>query len=690
MSDELNDAKEWADITDAIEADSKEFNAEDRTLPSSPPIAKNEETKKETTPGQPTQYALYASGYAATTATVSTLPPGCYDIHADNRCVYVTPALKPSGILLELPEMRSEDVIKVVDSFWNSEDDYKIGNDFVIGGANFKAGIMIYGPPGCHAKGQGILMFDGSIKKVEDIKVNDQLMGPDSKPRTVLELRRGYEEMVRINPTKGTSFIVNRNHILHLTPSHANEIVRCPINMSVNDLLENTSGPFKERYKLTRIGVDFNKKELPIPPYILGIWLGDGHSHLAAITSMDKEIVNEWTKYGESLGLGVTINNHVNNKASTYTLSTQTKFGRDDRNKVLNQLRELEVLNNKHIPKRYLTSNREDRLQLLAGLIDTDGHANVSVTTKSKKGVGYDFISKWEHLANEMVFLCRSLGFAAYMRKCIKGCYVGKEQYFTGEYYRVSISGDLDEVPVRLMRKKCKSRNQIKNVLRTGFTFEKLPEDNFYGFTLNGDHLYLTDDFTIHHNSGKTCTIKLVTKKLVERSGTVFYASGPPTYLSSFLTDFAKIERDRKSIVIFEDFDSLIEKYREAEYLEILDSAKTIDNVLFIATTNYPERLDPRIYNRPGRFSHVIKIGMPGPKTREAYLKAILKNHRDVEEIVSKTSGFSIDHLTALINAVYREKKNLETEVERLRTLFKVPKSENKPLGIGIKRENEE
>ena len=177
--------------------------------------------------------------------------------------------------------------------------------------------------------------------------------------------------------------------------------------------------------------------------------------------------------------------------------------------------------------------------------------------------------------------------------------------------------------------------------------------------------------------------IQICNKKLIERKGTIFYASGHPGTVTSFLTDFAKIEQERKSIVILEDIDSLIEKYRESAYLEMLDSAKTINNVCFIATTNYPERLDPRIWNRPGRFSHVIKIGLPGEKAREAYLKAILKNHRDVSEIVEKSSGFTIDHLTALINGVYREKKNLNTEIKRLRTLFKMPQANDKqPIGI--------
>jgi Cdc6-like AAA superfamily ATPase len=182
--------------------------------------------------------------------------------------------------------------------------------------------------------------------------------------------------------------------------------------------------------------------------------------------------------------------------------------------------------------------------------------------------------------------------------------------------------------------------------------------------------------------SGKTCTIKIVAKKMIERGGTVFYSGTHPGAILDFLIDYAEIEGERKTLVVMEDLDSLISNYGESHYLELLDGARTIDNVLFIATTNYPERLDPRIYNRPGRFSHVIKIGYPTKAAREAYLKAIIKNHRDVDFIVENSAGFSIDHLTALVNAVYREKKNLNTEIERLRTLFNVPKSEEKSLGF--------
>ena len=69
-----------------------------------------------------------------------------------------------------------------------------------------------------------ILMYDGSIKKVQDVKVNDLLMGPDSKPRRVESLARGREELFKVKQKSGDDYIVNRSHILSLKQITNNEI----------------------------------------------------------------------------------------------------------------------------------------------------------------------------------------------------------------------------------------------------------------------------------------------------------------------------------------------------------------------------------------------------------------------------------------------------------------------------------
>ena len=139
---------------------------------------------------------------------------------------------------------------------------------------------------GCHVKGQDILMYDGSLKKVEDIAVGNLLMGPNSQPRKVLKLHRGKEKMAKITPVKGESFVVNMGHILSLTKTNNKSEYRTEnikrrkdwkgvssiVNISVKDYLKETTS-FKHRHKLYRTGVNFKQKIIAIDPYILGLWL---------------------------------------------------------------------------------------------------------------------------------------------------------------------------------------------------------------------------------------------------------------------------------------------------------------------------------------------------------------------------------------------------------------------------------
>mgnify|MGYP003450987206 FL=1 len=95
-------------------------------------------------------------------------------------------------------------------------------------------------PTGCHARGQGILMFDGSIKAVEDVLVGDRLMGPDLRPRQVLTLHRGREQMATIFPhAPGLEpWTVNMGHILTLAPdAEAAERPEAWVEMTVADYI---------------------------------------------------------------------------------------------------------------------------------------------------------------------------------------------------------------------------------------------------------------------------------------------------------------------------------------------------------------------------------------------------------------------------------------------------------------------
>lgn len=118
-------------------------------------------------------------------------------------------------------------------------------------------GGLIVLPTGCHAKGYRVMMYDGSLKAVEEVRIGDRLLGVDNTPRTVLQLHHGEDEMYKIMPQEGKPFVVNGGHILSLYNSQdASECTGVMARMdeiSVNDFLKEGER-YKDTHKLYRAG----------------------------------------------------------------------------------------------------------------------------------------------------------------------------------------------------------------------------------------------------------------------------------------------------------------------------------------------------------------------------------------------------------------------------------------------------
>ncbi len=156
----------------------------------------------------------------------------------------------------------------------------------------------------------------------------------------------------------------------------------------------------------------------------------------------------------------------------------------------------------KFIPHDYKTGSSSQRLELLAGILDTDGYYH--------GGNGYEITLKSKQLSDDIAFVARSLGFAAYTKPCQKKCSNG----VVGNYFRTHISGNVHLIPCRIDYKTAHPRRQKKDVLRRGFKVELLSEDDYYGFSLDGDGRFLLGDFTVTHNTGKTYTACAVARDM--------------------------------------------------------------------------------------------------------------------------------------------------------------------------------
>jgi ATPase family associated with various cellular activities (AAA) len=175
--------------------------------------------------------------------------------------------------------------------------------------------------------------------------------------------------------------------------------------------------------------------------------------------------------------------------------------------------------------------------------------------------------------------------------------------------------------------------------------------------------------------SGKSSVLALLMHDLIERGGIVVIADRYPHLIRQGLTMLRLIEPTRPVITIFEDIDELCRQYGEAQLLSLFDGEGQIDKVCHLATTNYPQLLDERFINRPSRFDEVIKIGMPSPEARRAYLTTKFVTGSRLEQWVRDTEGFSIAHLRELFVAVVCLGNSYESVLTRLRAMQRPPKS---------------
>lgn len=180
--------------------------------------------------------------------------------------------------------------------------------------------------------------------------------------------------------------------------------------------------------------------------------------------------------------------------------------------------------------------------------------------------------------------------------------------------------------------------------------------------------------------SGKTSTLHKLSRSVSEYGGISLLADNPNVMVECIRL-LRQIQPKTPLVILMEDIDSLIDRYGESGYLALLDGETQTDNVMFIATTNYPERLDQRFINRPSRFDMIKKIGMPSSDARRTYLAH--KNPRLVHEgcldqWVSDTEGFSVAHLKELITSVDIFDVPYEETLLRLKTMREISLSSSR------------
>jgi len=370
-------------------------------------------------------------------------------------------------------------------------------------------------PAECFDPETPILMWDGSVKRAGDIIVGDVLVDDFGNPTQVRTTCSGLKNMYDVIPDK-ENFIKHRvtdNHILTLKIrghksirksnrkdrkyTHIVEFLnRCELkfqekyfnslkeaedfvnSFNDDDTLDVTIEKYLTLNKRTKEnlvvfktpGINWAKTPVEMDPYLLGMWLGDGLSDgtgFALNYKTDSETLAYWETWAEENGALVT-------RGKRYSFSVVSKKNKEAASAGLcnrveeaplkKYLRKYNLLNNKHIPNEYLTNDRETRLRVLAGLIDTDG---------SVRSEGHE-IRICQGPANYRIIddaytLAMSLGFSCGIKE-------GRSQWSDEKngnkkfstYKELTITGHkICEIPTLLARKKLASVENETLLLRS-------------------------------------------------------------------------------------------------------------------------------------------------------------------------------------------------------------------------------
>lgn len=372
----------------------------------------------------------------------------------------------------------------------------------------------------CLGKNTVVMMADGSVKLVQDIKIGDLLMGDDSKPRKVLSLSAGVDDLYRVKQSNAEDYIVNSNHILSLkydcfeigfcnssqayivhkfdgieysyeyfylkdysdsgSAFNAAKNVKYPtVDIQLQDYLKLPKYQ-QEKYYGYRVGIDFQPQTIAINPYILGLWLSDEILHddrpADSITVIDDEIANYLTKYAKHHKLGIEING-INYKLTRAGLA---------KGELYFPLNSYGLFHCRHIPDVYKYNTEPIRICLLAGILD-----GAAQYTPNK---GYTVRSNNIRLMKDIVYLAKSLGFTS-------ECRVNKKE----NYFFATITGDkCHKLPLHVVRK-IPIADTLQFDCFSKIAIEPVGKGEYYGFEIDGNRRFLLGDFTVTHNTSSMC-----------------------------------------------------------------------------------------------------------------------------------------------------------------------------------------
>lgn len=291
----------------------------------------------------------------------------------------------------------------------------------------------------CLAKGTLVLMFDGSLKLVENINIGDLIMGDDSTPRKILSIAHGSELMYDIiDNYTSTKYTVNSSHILSLKWTSDTPILINNKKYFYNDTVDIEVSQF--------INLDMSIKQF-------------------------------------LLGYRVPVNFKCNSDNS-YNYYYDKGYSLDLYNKDIS------------LPNDFKISSFNNRFALLSGLIDRAGfkitlNSLSNNQIESINNLQFSVTMMSEKLANDLIFVARSVGLISHYKK-----------YHNNKYFTVTFEGSqLNKLNIKCHKFNTNDICNINDELYYSIQVKPTSVDFYYGFEIDGNRRFILGDLTVTHNT---------------------------------------------------------------------------------------------------------------------------------------------------------------------------------------------
>lgn len=351
-------------------------------------------------------------------------------------------------------------------------------------------------------------------KLIKDVHVGDKIYGADGKLTTIID-RADYNNQMQYEVTfeDGRKTYCGDGHLweIYKVGGSGEQSYVLPLKELRKNYLgyEGKVGDTKRivgkkdsKYYVKQTSpIDYPEKDLKIDPYFLGLWIGDGDSDRPAICSEDIEIKDYVKSYGESIGLNIKYINSTPDTNPNFEHIYLWKHKQDKYNILTQSLKSYGLIKNKHIPEDYKYSSIEQRMELIRGIMDTDGSvgANGGIQLTQKNKLIIDGVSEVLH----------SLGIKHHITEKVLNFFNREKLDEPKLYYRININTgkDIFKLPRKLERvikdedvksrstKRTRYFNAIRSIVPT-----KVEPSVCLGLD-NEDKLFVCDDYIVTHNS---------------------------------------------------------------------------------------------------------------------------------------------------------------------------------------------